>query len=75
MQEISTDEAILQGYQQFRSGAKSLHSAGLDWKDWKAGAIPWYRNMVNSHHGCDTWNQNPWVFAISFEMEDNYAFN
>lgn len=75
MQEISTDEAILQGYRQFRSGAKSLYLAGLDWKAWKDGAIPWYRDMVNSRHGCDTWNRNPWVFAISFEMKDNYAFN
>ncbi len=59
LQDITEEDAKAEGYTLFRSGARSMTSAGIDYNQWCAGAIPWFNNLWKEINGADSWQANP----------------
>jgi hypothetical protein len=72
LQEISRDDAIAEGLTLASNAIEEFwrwpppHEAGL----WLS-PIAAYRSLWDSLHGAGSWEENPWVAVISFEVERN----
>jgi len=64
LQEITNEDAVEEGCK----GFYTPQHPDLGESD---GQEPWeeFRDLWNSLHGAEAWNANPWVAAISFEVE------
>lgn len=59
LQEISEGDAIAEGWEPLADGNPG-----------NGGPFDWYRSIWKSINGKDSWNENPWVWCISFKRVD-----
>jgi hypothetical protein len=64
LKDISEKEAIKEGID---CGIRTYHDY-LDQKNCWSNPIDSFRTLWQSINGLDSWDQNPWVWAISFEV-------
>ena len=69
LQAISEADARAEGAS-YHSGGATGHSGWRhDWKDVHADARSSFRRLWNSINGPGAWEANPWVVALTFEVE------
>lgn len=80
LQDISEEDAIEEGLKALSKdrilfkygipdddGFPGTVDDGWSWQEWKTNPIDAYRKLWESINGAGLWDQNPWVWAISFE--------
>jgi len=71
LQDISEADAVAEGAYVAKASGRvaddyvSLAVAGV----WFATARGWYADLIDRLHGDGTWADNPWVVALTFEVE------
>lgn len=69
LQDISGEDAFAEGVgEKHRSGAKSMTTAGIDYRHWEAGQKIMFKNLWAEINGADSWQANPWTWVISFKV-------
>lgn len=74
LQDISEEDAIAEGIEYFRpvpgdGPAYTLYKSYMPtiWR-WSADPRDSFRTLIQSINGPEVWDQNPWVFVITFEV-------
>ena len=67
LQDITEPEAVAEGVQVVRNGVtKNDYLADEEDKD-LLGAVDLYRAVWESLHGVGSWDQNPWIWVVTFQ--------
>lgn len=68
LNEISGEDAVAEGVGGvFRSGARNMTSAQIDYKSWENKQVALFRSLWQSINGPGSWERNPFVWVYDFE--------
>jgi len=65
--DISNEDAIAEGIQKVHTHLYKNYLKDLN-KDYYFSPLPSFRSLFKSIYGEQIWNQNPWVWVITFEV-------
>jgi hypothetical protein len=69
LQDITGDDVLAEGVgEKHRSGAKSMTTAGIDYRRWQADQKLKFQKLWVKINGADTWQANPWVWVVQFSV-------
>lgn len=82
LQDISENDAVFEGLKALtkddgltikygipdRDGYPGNDDHGWDWRDWNVSPVLAYKKLWESINGQGSWDLNPWVWCITFEV-------
>jgi hypothetical protein len=68
LNEISGADVVAEGVgEPFRSGARNMTSAQIDYNSWEDKQVTLFQSLWESINGAGSWEKNPYVWVYEFE--------
>lgn len=82
LQDISSEDAIAEGFSCLskdggltykygipdNDGLPGVDNIGWPWQDWEVNPIKAFQTLWKKINGEESWNENPWLWVIDFEV-------